>query len=128
MAKEQARCQTVESEERARVSRLHQSLILMPALALILSSTFWWNARRELQVARRDLQAETSANSFLRKTLGDMTAAITAKDREIDRLERSRCAAPGSQRTRPLPAANRHGTRVHPGASSTLSHNQRRSA
>jgi hypothetical protein len=38
------------------------------------------------------LQGVIVANDFLKKTLGEMTVTLTAKDREIDRLERSPCA------------------------------------
>jgi hypothetical protein len=41
----------------------------------------------------------TKANELLKKTLGDMTVAITAKDREIDRLRDSGCD--GRERARP---------------------------
>jgi hypothetical protein len=41
----------------------------------------------------------TKANDFLRKTLGDMTIAITTKDREIDRLRHSACA--GREKAQP---------------------------
>jgi hypothetical protein len=73
------------------------------ALALLASLAVSWQARRELDQVRRELQAVTAANQFLKKTLGDMTIAITAKDREIDRLENTPCngqpnARPGSER------------------------------
>lgn len=67
---------------------------VMGSLALALSLAFSWNARRELQSARGELLAVTNANEFLKKTLGDLTIAITAKDREIDRLQHSACSAP----------------------------------
>jgi hypothetical protein len=37
------------------------------------------------------LQKVTAANEFLRKSLGEMSVAITAKEKEIDRLERAGC-------------------------------------
>jgi hypothetical protein len=57
----------------------YKGLILFFSLALSLSVATWSRARRELQ-------AVTAANEFLRKTLGDLTIAIAEKDRELDRL------------------------------------------
>ena len=54
---------------------------------------------RELRAVRRELFLVTTANELLKKTLGDMTVAISAKDREIDRLRDSGCD--GRERTRP---------------------------
>jgi hypothetical protein len=48
---------------------------------LSVSTVAWWKNRQELQ-------AIAAANDSLRKTLGDLTHAITEKDREIDRLAR----------------------------------------
>jgi hypothetical protein len=81
------------------VSRLHKGLILILGLALIFSSAVCLKARRELQAARRELLAVTTANEFLKKTLGDMRVAIGAKDREIDRLEHVGCD--GQEKARP---------------------------
>jgi hypothetical protein len=66
------------------MSRLSQSLFLLVGLALILSLAICLKTRRELRAA-------TTANDFLRKTLGGMTVAITTKDREIDRLKLAGC-------------------------------------
>jgi hypothetical protein len=73
-----------------------------------------------LQTARRELLAVKTANEFLRKTLGDMTVAITAKDKEIDRLGHAGCDGPekarpgvpmGAKRSKvSLSDAVRHGT------------------
>jgi hypothetical protein len=52
--------------------------------ALILSIISGWRDRQELEKV-------TAANDFLRKSLGDMTVALTAKDKEIDRLEQRPC-------------------------------------
>jgi hypothetical protein len=62
---------------------------------ILLSLALGWSASRDLQSARRELAAVTKANDFLKKTLSDMTIAISAKDREIDRLQQSNC--PGGQ-------------------------------
>jgi hypothetical protein len=40
---------------------------------------------------RQELQKVTAANDFLRKSLGEITIAITAKDKEIDRLQQAGC-------------------------------------
>lgn len=81
-----------------RVSWLDRGLTLAAGLALLASLAVWWHTRRELHVVRRELQTVSAANLFLKKTLGDMTVAITAKDKEIDRLERAPC---NGQDTRP---------------------------
>ena len=72
-----------------------KNLALIGGMALLLSLAFSWNARRELQSALRELQTVTKANEFLRNTLADMTVAITAKDREIDRLQHTACDGRG---------------------------------
>lgn len=68
------------------MSTLRKVSIPIAGLTLLLYLTVWWQARRELDAVRRELQAVTAANVFLKKTLGEMTITITAKDREIDRL------------------------------------------
>lgn len=50
-------------------------------------------ARGETERARRELRTAISANNFLRAALGNMTAAIADKDKEIDRLAQLSCAA-----------------------------------
>jgi len=72
------------------VRRLHKGIILILGLALIACLAVFWKARRDLQAARQELQEVRMANEFLKMTLGDMTVAMTAKDRAID-LERARC-------------------------------------
>ena len=86
-----------------RVGWWDRALALAAGLALLASLAVWWHTRRELNAVRRELQAVSAANLFLKKTLGDMTVAITAKEKEIDRLEHSPCngqdkARPGSER------------------------------
>jgi hypothetical protein len=87
-----------------RVSWLDRGLALAAGLALLASLAVWWRARRELDEVRQRLEAVTAANVFLKKTLGEMTIAMTAKDREIDRLAQAPCGAkekarPGSERS-----------------------------
>ncbi len=64
----------------------YKGLILFFSLALCASVATWWKSRQELQV-------ETDANASLRKTLGELTIAIAAKDREIDRMAQLPCGA-----------------------------------
>jgi len=64
----------------------HKGLMLFFGLALCFSMAAWLRVRQELQVV-------TAANESLRKTLGDLTVAITGKDREINRLAQSPCGA-----------------------------------
>ena len=59
-------------------------LTLVMGTALILAIISGWRDRQELQKV-------TAANDFLRKSLGDMTIALTAKQKEIDRLEQAGC-------------------------------------
>ena len=70
---------------------LRAGVLLFAVLAIGASLAAWWNARRDDQSARRELTSVTRANEFLKKTLGEMTLAITARDREIDLLRHSTC-------------------------------------
>jgi hypothetical protein len=81
------------------VSGFHRGLIAIVGSALIFSFAVCFRARWELLAVRRELVAVTTANEFLKKNLGDMTVAINAKDREIDRLEDTGCD--GQVKTRP---------------------------
>ena len=73
------------------MSGLYKSLIAIVGLALVLSLAVSLKSWRDLQAARRELLAVTAANEFLKKTLGEMALAISAKDREIDRLAHVGC-------------------------------------
>ena len=78
-----------------------RGLALAAGLLLLVSLALWWQSRRELDSVRRELRAVSAANELLKRTLGDMTIALTAKDKEIDRLghvpcERQENARPGS--------------------------------
>jgi hypothetical protein len=68
------------------MSRFRIAAAIVISLALIPCVATWWKARQELQ-------AVTTANASLRKTLGELTVAITEKDREIDRLTQANCGA-----------------------------------
>jgi hypothetical protein len=69
--------------------RLHTTLTVILALALIVSLVLWRNGQRDL---KQQLHTVTDANGVLRQSLGDLTVAITQKEQEIDRLQSS-CAA-----------------------------------
>jgi hypothetical protein len=62
------------------MQKLRIVLILVMGTGLILSVISSWRDRQELQKI-------TAANDFLRKNLGEMTIAISSKDKEIDRLQ-----------------------------------------
>jgi hypothetical protein len=68
------------------MSRFRIATAIVIGLALTLCIATWWNASQELQ-------AVTVANESLRKTLGELTVAITEKDMEIDRLAQANCGA-----------------------------------
>ena len=72
---------------------------MIAGLSLIFCVVVSLRDGRELRTVRRELLSVTNANELLKKTLGDMTVAITAKDREIDRLRDSGCDR--RERTRP---------------------------
>ena len=73
------------------MSRLTIGVTMLAVSALAFSLTAWLSAKRDVQTTRRELVGVTKANEFLKKTLGDMTMAITAKDRQIDQLLGSGC-------------------------------------
>jgi hypothetical protein len=81
------------------LSKLRRYLTLIAGFSLIFSVVTSLRDNSELRTVRRELLSVTKANELLKKTLGDMTVAITAKDREIDRLRDSGCD--GQERTRP---------------------------
>jgi hypothetical protein len=68
--------------------RFYKGLVVFFSLALSFSVAAWLKARQEVQ-------AVTIANVSLRKTLGGLTIAIVAKDREIDRMAQSPCEVGG---------------------------------
>ena len=63
---------------------LYMGLMSVLALALAFFATTYWKASRQLRTV-------TSANEFLKKTVGEMAQAISAKDRELDRLIKAPC-------------------------------------
>jgi hypothetical protein len=67
---------------------LHIGLTLILGLALAFSLASYLRTRS-------DLRTVMSANRFLKKTLGEMAVAISAKDREINRLIKVPCQSKG---------------------------------
>ncbi len=81
------------------MNKLQRYLTLIAGLSLTLCVVTFLRDSRELRAVRRELLLVTKANELIKKTLGDMTVAITAKDREIHRLRDSGCD--GQERARP---------------------------
>jgi hypothetical protein len=73
------------------VRKIHWQITLAAGLPVLFGLAVSWRESRELQGVRTELTSVTRANEFLKKTLGEMTIAITAKDKEIDRLRSSAC-------------------------------------
>lgn len=71
-------------------------------VALLVSLGVGWKIRRDM---RRELLVLSDANGILRQTLGELTTAITAKEKQIDSLGQSPCgrAEPERQHGRPEP-------------------------
>jgi hypothetical protein len=63
---------------------LRFALIVILGSGLILSLMSSWRDRQELQKV-------TAANSILRENLGEMSIALAAKDKEIDRVQHLPC-------------------------------------
>jgi hypothetical protein len=93
------------------MSRLSRGLILLVGLVLTLSLAVSLKTRRELLAA-------AAANDFLRKTLGDMTVAITTKDREINRLKLAGC----NEQEKPWPGVSGTPDRSRISKSDVVSH------
>jgi hypothetical protein len=79
-----------------RLNKLHRTLIVILGVALMVSFTLGWKTYRDMH---RELYAVTDANRILRNTVGELTIAITARDKEIDRLSSSSCEAQGKAAT-----------------------------
>jgi len=76
-------------------------------LALFLGMALGLFAVRCLKI-RQELRAATAANTILRQTLSDLTAAIANKDREIDRMTEPPCGGKKEPRERLGPARWTH--------------------
>ena len=68
--------------------RVHTVLTLLLALALIAVMVLWKRPQRDLQ---NEVQALTNANTSLKETLGEMTVALTKKEKQIDDLREAPC-------------------------------------
>jgi hypothetical protein len=88
------------------MSQLRQALIPIGGLALLLPVAFFWRGRSELQSARLELVSVNRANEVLKRTLADMIVAISAKDKEIDRLRLSPCDGGGKVASAPIRPAH----------------------
>ncbi len=75
--------------------RLPKAPVLLAGVALMVAVAVCVESRRQLLDVQRQLQGVTAANEFLKKTLGEMTVSIAAKDRQIDRLEHAGCDGQG---------------------------------
>jgi hypothetical protein len=84
-----------------QMNRAYKFLSIGLSLALILSLATAWKLQRDLQ---RELRAVTDANDILRKTLGDLTIAVTEKDKQIERFNDSSCGPEGQT---PAPSPSR---------------------
>ena len=81
--------------------RAHTALTILLAVALAVLAIFWKRPQREFQ---RQVEALTKANATLKETLGEMTVAITKKEKQIDDLQQAPCGA-GDRKSDSLPAA-----------------------
>ena len=95
------------------MSRARTALIVTASIALLLPLAFFWRGRQELQSARLELVSVNTANEVLKRTLADMIVAISAKDKEIDRLRLSACDGGGKVAGAPIRPAQ--GRVSHPG-------------
>jgi hypothetical protein len=57
-------------------------------VALVVSLGIGWKIRRDM---RQEILVLSDANGILRQTLGELTTAITAKEKQIDSLSQSPC-------------------------------------
>jgi len=84
------------------MTKLHKGLMLLAAAAVMACVAVSVKSMRDLDAAREELKSIAKANEFLKKTLGDMTVAMAAKDKQIDSLEHGGCTGP---HTAPPPSA-----------------------
>jgi hypothetical protein len=76
------------------MQRLHTILTVILGVALIVSLVV---SRKSQQEFQRELHAVNDANGVLRERLGQLTIAITNKDKQIDHLLQSSCEVPGGE-------------------------------
>lgn len=68
------------------MNRLRFSLLVVAVLTAMLG----WSVAGGMR-DRQELAKVTAANQVLRQSLGDMAKALSAKEKEIDRLEQAGC-------------------------------------
>lgn len=76
------------------------------SIALIVSLATSWKVQKDMQ---HELRIITGANGLLRKTLGELTIALTEKDKQIERLGNSSCD--GDNQKRPFVPSVPSGTK-----------------
>lgn len=80
---------------------LHTTLTAVLGLALIGLFSLSWKTQRELNALKQTQHQITDANEDLKKTLGELTIAITQKEKEIDKLHESSCISPEKRNSLP---------------------------
>jgi predicted nucleic acid-binding Zn-ribbon protein len=68
------------------MKRLHAALTVILIVVLVVSYIQWRRAQRQLE---QKLQTLTDANSTLKESLGELTTAITEREKQIDDLQRT---------------------------------------
>ena len=76
-------------------NKIYKFSTIALSIALLLSLATSWKVQRDVD---RELRIITGANELLRKTLGDLTVAITEKNKEIERLGNSSCDGDNQKR------------------------------
>jgi hypothetical protein len=79
--------------------RLHATLTLILAVIVAAMVGSVVGSRRAQRELRQQLQTLTDANKVLRESLGELTTAITQKEKQIDDLQQS--GRPGLPTTPP---------------------------
>jgi hypothetical protein len=94
------------------MNRLLAVLTIILGLALIVSVILGRKTQRKLQ---QEMHTVTNANGVLRETLGQLTIAITNKDKQIDRLLSSPCKVPQGENpdSRRVPPLRKFGPAKH---------------
>jgi cell division protein FtsB len=85
------------------MKKLHAALTALLIVALVVSAIRSSRAQRELE---RQLQTLADANSVLKESLGELTKAITEKEKQIDNLQQPRPGIPSPPPNKKLAAGN----------------------
>jgi hypothetical protein len=96
-------------------------------LAFILSFADSWRTRRSLSQMTQELHQITDANDGLRKTVGELTVAITQREQEIDRLHSLPCKSPQEEQHGlvPLPRSRKKADRRQTSTKSVVQEQER---